>query len=57
MKRTLRLRRETLSELTVDELKIAVGGNSGPTCPVLPCLDDLLYTQLPRCGDITANTC
>ena len=38
-KRTLRLRRETLAELTTEDLAGVVGaqGASGITCPVLEC--------------------
>ena len=41
MKRTLRLERETLTELTADDLRIAVGGVSGVTCPAGDCVRDL----------------
>lgn len=43
MKRTLVLRREPLSELTVDELGAVVGGHalSGLSCPARDCLDML----------------
>ena len=62
MRKRLDLRRERLAELTTDELTLAVGGVPQPagqkmTCPVGQCVDALLYTQLPGCGDITANTC
>lgn len=57
MKKRLTLKQESLTELTTDELGLAIGGaQSGDlfTCPVVQCIDDL---SLPRCGDITANTC
>ena len=42
MKRALTLRRETLTELTTEDLRIAVGGfASGKTCPLSDCVDDL----------------
>ena len=47
MKRTLRLRRETLTELTTDALRDVVGAQpdlSGPTCPVRDCISDLFNT-------------
>lgn len=55
MRRTLKLKRETLSELTTEDLRVAVGGGlSGPTCvmvscPVLNCLSD----QIVGCRDLT----
>jgi len=58
MRKRLDLRRESLTELTTDELLLAVGGSptgQDMTCPVGQCLNDM--TLLPRCGDITANTC
>lgn len=58
MPKRLTLARESIAELTTDELTAAVGGvaQSGDlfTCPVVPCVDGL---SLPRCGDITANGC
>ncbi|MDQ1713430.1 MAG: hypothetical protein QOE45_2880 [Frankiaceae bacterium] len=48
MKRTLNLKRETLSDLTVDELTSVVGGAitvQGNTCPLLLCL-----SLQPRCS-------
>jgi hypothetical protein len=55
MKRTLRLDRDTLTELTTDELSQAVAGLSGPTCvgatcPAVPCM-----TQRLGCYDLTHN--
>ncbi|MDQ1713431.1 MAG: hypothetical protein QOE45_2881 [Frankiaceae bacterium] len=50
MKRTLNLRRETLSDLTVDELTSVVGGAQtaqGPTCPLLDCV---LPSVSPKCS-------
>lgn len=41
MTRTLALKRETLTELTTDDLTIAVGGASGVTCPVKWCVENL----------------
>ena len=41
MRRTLSLRSETLAELTTDDLRIAVGGLSGVTCPVADCVRNL----------------
>lgn len=42
MKRTLRLTREALTELITDDLRIAVGGGqSGLTCPVKECTQNL----------------
>jgi hypothetical protein len=51
MDRTLRLRRETLAELTVDELTHVVGGvpDSGLTCPLTRCLDPGLTDTSCRC--------
>lgn len=41
MKRTLSLKRETLTDLTPHELTTVIGGNnitgSGTTCPLLQC--------------------
>jgi hypothetical protein len=57
MTKRLTLKRETIAELTAADLTTVVGGaQSGElfTCPVLQCIEDL---SLPRCGDITANTC
>ncbi|MDQ1713429.1 MAG: hypothetical protein QOE45_2879 [Frankiaceae bacterium] len=47
MKRTLNLKRETLADLTVDELAAVVGAQalSGATCPLQPCL-----SAQPRCS-------
>jgi hypothetical protein len=41
MKRTLSLKRETLAELTTDDLRDVVGGASGITCPLGDCVRDL----------------
>ncbi len=58
MTKRLTLKRESVAELTTEELTLAVGGGQSDTlrftCPVLQCVDTL---SLPRCGDITANTC
>lgn len=43
MTRTLSLKRETLTELTADDLRIAVGGASGATCPLGDCVDELSH--------------
>ena len=49
MKRTLTLKRETLTELTDDQLTGVVGGVL-PTLPLDQCLDELLHTKQPtRC--------
>jgi hypothetical protein len=55
MERTLRLKRETLVELTVDELTAVRGGQAltaAPvlTCPVKRCLD-------PGLTDTSCNCC
>lgn len=45
MKRTLTLRRETLTELDAAELTAVVGGDaSGATCPVGDCISRLFQT-------------
>ena len=41
MTKRLALKRETVAELTTDDLRIAVGGQSGVTCPVSDCVRDL----------------
>ncbi|MDQ1711730.1 MAG: hypothetical protein QOE45_1180 [Frankiaceae bacterium] len=38
--RTLRLTRETLTELTVEELTAVVGGWAPPTLPIRACVSD-----------------
>lgn len=45
-KRTLRLHRETLTELTCDDLRDVVGAQnqSGLTCPVGDCISQLFQT-------------
>ena len=49
MKRTLSLKRETLTELTTDQLTGVVGGVL-PTLPLEQCLDELFYTlEATRC--------
>lgn len=49
MKRTLSLKRETLTELSHEQLTSVVGG-APPTTPVKECLDDPFYTlQATRC--------
>ena len=60
MKRTLNLRRETLSELTPGDLTSVVGGYEaataeGFTCPAVRCVREM--TILPTCGCLTLNTC
>jgi hypothetical protein len=54
MDRTLRLKRETLVELTVHELTAVIGGQAqtanGLTCPVKRCLD-------PGLTDTSCNCC
>jgi hypothetical protein len=58
MKRTLRLRRETLSDLTPADLTSVVGGAAtaqGFTCPAVRCVTELTIT--PTCGCLTVNTC
>jgi hypothetical protein len=65
MKRTLNLKRETLSELTSDDLVTVVGGAGaitvqGPTCPVTRCADsDLsdLLGCLPTANGCATNNC
>ncbi len=48
-KRTLSLKRESLTELGVSDLTAVVGGVL-PTTPVKECRDELLYTWTPtRC--------
>lgn len=46
-KRSLRLRSETLAELAIDDLRIAVGGASGLTCPVRDCVEDVTEFACP----------
>ena len=41
--KTLRLRRESLCELSIGDLRDVVGGASGLTCPVGECVRDLTY--------------
>lgn len=52
-RRSLTLRRETLAELAAADLEAVVGGDapSGPTCPVVDCLSELVcnITIQPRC--------
>ena len=52
-RRSLALRRETLTELTADDLGSVVAGAflSGTTCPVLDCLSGGVcnLTVQPRC--------
>lgn len=58
MKRTLRLSRETLTDLTPSDLVGVVGAAAtaqGFTCPAVNCVRDL--TILPTCGCLTLNTC
>ncbi len=59
MKRKLSLRRETLTELTSDELRNLVGGAdllSGPTCPVKDCLNSR-YNCPPTFQHSCIQTC
>lgn len=53
VKRSLSLTRETLAELTSADLGSVVAGlmPSGPTCPALDCLSDIVcnITVQPRC--------
>ncbi|MDQ1713432.1 MAG: hypothetical protein QOE45_2882 [Frankiaceae bacterium] len=55
-KRTLSLRRETLTELDTTELTEVVGGQvpSGVTCPVLICLD---VSRNASCIDCITRMC
>jgi hypothetical protein len=58
MKRTLHLKRDTLSELTARDLREVVGADHtytqrGVTCPVLVCLKE--YTV--GCDDFSINAC
>ncbi len=46
MKRTLTLKRESLTELTADDLAGVIGGVL-PTTPLDQCLDRLMYTKRP----------
>jgi hypothetical protein len=59
VKRTLRLRRETLSDLTPSDLTAVVGAGAataeGFTCPAVRCVTRLTIT--PTCGCLTVNTC
>ncbi len=54
--RRLTLRRETLTELTPDQLRGVVGaaGPSGLTCPVLDCLS---VSADPSCLDCLTRSC
>ena len=55
-KRTLRLRRETLTDLHGDDLQAVVGAApelSGTSCPVRDCLD--VSAQIRTCGCATGN--
>lgn len=62
MKRTLNLRRETLSELTPGDLTRVVGGaaqtNQGFTCPLARCADtsELLGCLFTR-AECETNNC
>lgn len=61
MKRTLRLRRETLTDLTPADLSNVVGAADAATrdnrftCPAVDCVREA--TILPTCGCLTLNTC
>lgn len=58
MKRTLHLKRETLTELTAEDLHTVVGGadatGRGTTCPLLDCVG--VRSLVPACP-LTFNTC
>jgi hypothetical protein len=56
MRRRLVLDRETVAELTTDELVLAAGGLSGPTCVGMTCPAGYCLTQRLGCWDLT-NTC
>lgn len=45
--RPLRLRRETLTELTADALRAVAGGGSGVSCPVRDCVADVSEAVCP----------
>jgi len=50
VKRSLTLHRESLTELTTDQLTAVVGGHAIPTSPVKECYQDLVDTlQATRC--------
>jgi hypothetical protein len=50
MRRALRLSRETLTELTYDELTVVVGGHSGTSCGPNPCQSGPVECPtLPHC--------
>lgn len=56
-KRTLSLKRETLTDLTTGELGAVVGADaalSGITCPVLDCLN---FSEPSTCFDCVTRTC
>lgn len=55
-KRTLSVKRETLTELTADDLAIAIGGASGVTCPVKDCVQDLTSLRLNCSGSYNCPT-
>ncbi|MDQ1713427.1 MAG: hypothetical protein QOE45_2877 [Frankiaceae bacterium] len=59
MDRTLRLKRETLAELTVDELTHVIGGQAitaqGLTCPVARCVDPGLTDTSCHCCTASAS--
>jgi hypothetical protein len=56
MRKRLTLARESVAELTTDELAGAVAGLSGPTCVGMTCPAGYCLTQRLGCWDLT-NTC
>ena len=46
-KRTLSLRRETIGELTIGDLRNVVGGASGISCPLRDCVTDVSEAVCP----------
>jgi hypothetical protein len=55
--RNLRLRKETLAELSTAELTSVVGGISGATCPVKQCLTNNSDFQECITGLCITNPC
>lgn len=51
-KRTLSLKRESLTDLTTDELTAVVGGDAPPTQPLAECL-----SRVPSCAQHTCFDC
>ena len=61
-KRTLSLKRESLTELTTGQLADVVGGASGVTCPVKYCLQDIsgqisCYASCGHSGCCSIESC